>query len=120
MTLIGLGGVFALCAFVGLVVFAGDAAYEANNTVPFWQCVTSALALALLTARHPFPSSQEAIIAAFVFAIGGFLAFKAIRNGHVSTQVLGIVVAAPYVALTCLVAHNAFDNWAGVTSYWLD
>ena len=121
LTVIGLAGVFALCAFVGLAVFAGDAAYAANNSVPFWLCVVSALALGFLPpARRSLPSTQDAVITAMVLAIGGYLVFKGIRNGQPSTRVFGIAVALPYIAMTCLLVYYASGNWDGVTSYWLD
>ncbi len=104
----------------GLLVFVGFAAHKVENPFPYWQCIGSiAILIFLLPPLGYRPTEAETIMSSILFAIGGYLAYAAIRHGHWSTRLLAIVVISPYLLFICLTLIEGLSNWERIVDYWM-
>ena len=104
---------------VALVVCAGVTAHHANNPVPFWKCVGSmAILMYLLPPLGYQPTEFQIIFDTFVFALGAYLGYACLRDGHWSSCMLSMAVLIPYFLYACMLALTTIQNWGEVVRYW--
>ena len=108
-------------ALLASLFVAGFIAHENEKPAPYWSCVGSVVifvffALPLLvfgpSKSHAIifgPSEAGAIFFAFVFSIGGYLSYYAVRHGHRTTQILGVLMLTAYALCFYVIAQGTLS-----------
>ena len=109
-------------ALLAFFFVAGFVAHKNEKPAPYWSCVGSVViffffALPLLAFG---PSEAGAIFFAFVFSIGGYLSYYAVRHGHRTTQILGVLMLTAYALFFYEIAQCAIFNWDDVVNHWIN